>query len=138
MSLAELDAEALEELLEDLTDLRHDLGKYITFETRFLEEGAGPEARRAALRKDMHRTREARGEVESAWQLWARLRPVEVAGEPEARRIAAALDELERLDLDGPPEVLDRAQALCAEVAASTRALHGRVRALALDESEQP
>lgn len=130
MRLEELDGDALEELLEDLSDLRHDLGKYITFETRFLEPGAGPEQRRAALRKDLHRTREARGEVESAWQLWARLCPPEVAREPEARRISAALDELAGLALDGPEAVLDRAQALCAEVAADTRALHSRVRAL--------
>ena len=126
MSLDAFRGEALEDLVEDLGDLRHDLGKYVSFEARFV--GAeGPEGElRAALEKDLHRTREARGRVESAWELWARLKPEGLDQEPEVQRIQAALDALALLDLDGGRAVLEAALAHATEIGEACRALHRR------------
>ena len=126
MSLDAFRGQALEELVEDLSDLRHDLGKYVSFEARFV--GAeGPEGElRAALRKDLHRTREARGQVESAWELWARLKPEGLDQEPEVQRVQAALDALALLDLDGGRAVLEAALAHATEIGEACRSLHRR------------
>lgn len=129
MKLEDLPAAALEELVDRLSDLRHDLGKYIRFETRFVEGGSDLDALRAALKADLRSTRRRGDEIESAWSVWARMRPSELEGDPDIVAIGAAMQALESADLDGPEAALRRAAALGAEVSEATRRLHGRARA---------
>ncbi len=135
MSLSELRGEELEELVEDLSELRHDLGKYIGFECRFVGEDGETEALRAALRTDLLQTHRGRRGVESCWQLWARLEPADCAGEPELGVISSALASLSEVDLDGSREELLRGVALARQVTEATRSLHRRA-ALLLDDDD--
>lgn len=127
----DLSPEALEELVEDLAELRHDLGKYIAFETRFVGDDGGTDDLRGALRQDLLQTHRRRGEVETAWALWARLRPMQLAEEPEVAIIDRSLAELADIDLSGPRDSLLRAVSLARGVSEATRALHRRFAVLA-------
>ncbi len=118
----------LEDLVDDLADLRHDLGKYVTFEVRFLDPAAPDADLRAALRRDLLETRRGADGAESAWDLWARLRPGILDGDPDVALLDDLLARLRAVDLDGPRPALDSAAALAREVAAVTRRLHGRAR----------
>lgn len=129
MRLDELARADLEPLEERLADLRHDLGKYIRFETRFAEGGADVEALRAALRADLLSTRRRGSEVEPASAVWARLRPPELADDPDVREIDLAMSALATVDLGGTEADLRRAAALTSRVSEATRRLHARARA---------
>ncbi len=130
MRLEDVPAEALDELIEDLSDLRHDLGKYITFEVRFLGAEPETEALRAALRADILRTHQRGEEHSAAWQVWERLRPVMLEGDADFRRIEECLATLRSLDLAGPRAELEQAAALAGAVAEATRSLFRRAAAL--------
>jgi hypothetical protein len=54
---------------------RHDLGKYIALQTRWLPEDPATEELRAALLSDLRRTRSGGGVEESAVEVWRRVRP---------------------------------------------------------------
>ncbi len=129
MILEKLDDELLPELVEQLADLRHDLGKYITFEVRFLGPSPSESALRAALRADLLQTRRWGAHTETAEQVWARMRPALLEGDPDLLRIDQALGALSRIDLSGPAEELSQAAALAREVAEACRALLMRGRA---------
>lgn len=89
----------LEDLSDTLEDVRHDLGKYITFEVRFIGLDADTAALRQALSADLLQT-DKRGErVEAAWSVWERLRPGELDGDPDVVAIDKALTGLRALDL---------------------------------------
>ena len=70
MSIAATDPESLAELLDQVDDLRHDLGKYIGFETRFVGLDANDEDLRRALKSDIFETHRRGDQVESAWAMW--------------------------------------------------------------------
>ena len=92
MRVEDVPVEALADLGEDLADLRHDLGKYVTFEVRFAgREAAETEALRAALQRDLLRTYSRQGADQAAWEVWARLRPALLDGDPDVAEIDAAL-----------------------------------------------
>jgi hypothetical protein len=88
---------------EALAQVRHDLGKYIALNLRWLPEQPTEEQLRAALLTDLRATRSGGGVQEDAWSLWQRLRPG-IVGYPledldqRMERIRLALPELERLD----------------------------------------
>ncbi len=130
MKLESLGPEAREGMVDRLSDLRHDLGKYVRFETRFVESGGDVEALRAALRADLLATRRRGDEVEGAQAVWARMRPAELEGDPDVSAIDAAMAALAGVDLGGPEPELRRAAALTAAVAEATRRLQQRARAL--------
>lgn len=125
MRLEDLPREALSDLVEDLADLRHDLGKYIIFETRFIEDRDDIDALRAALARDLLQTHERKGKPMTCWQVWERLRPPELAKDPDVVAIERLLSALKALDLadDG---ALPRARTLAADVAEATRRLYQR------------
>ena len=129
MRLEALPVATLEGLLDRLGDLRHDLGKYIRFETRFVEEGGDVEALRAALRADLLSTRRRGSEVESAVAVWARMRPAELDGDPDVVLIDEAMAALGGIDLDGPESGLRAASAASGRVSEATRRLLARARA---------
>ena len=93
------------ELRERLEGLRHDLGKYVVFQLRWLPPEPSDGELREALEADLARTRSGGGLVESAPQLWARLRPPLVGERP--------LADGSWVDLSSDPDLvaLDRAIA---------------------------
>ena len=126
MRLEDVTAPALELLIEDLTDLRHDLGKYLTFEVRFLGEGPQTEALRAALQADILQTHKRGDDVATAWQVWDRLRPRILDGDVDIVCIEENLAVLQELDLSGPRETLEQAAEHARAVAQACRSLHRR------------
>ncbi len=134
MQVEDAGAEALEALVKELVDIRHDLGKYVCFEVRFVGLDCGDEALREALESDLRRTRSARGPDgrdlnESAWDLWARLRPSTLADDPDVRKIDALVAELQAADLGADGPVLRKAAESALEVGVLTRRLLDRGRA---------
>ncbi|MDP2311461.1 MAG: hypothetical protein Q8P41_01035 [Pseudomonadota bacterium] len=118
-----------ETVAEAAARARHDLGKYIAFQARWVEPGAPVEALRDALREDLLRTRRGPDGVVDAATLWRGLREpllsLGIAGidarmETLAAR-AAALDTLDEATL------LDTAR-LAREVADELRAAHARAK----------
>ena len=130
MRLEDVPLAALPDLIEDLSDLRHDLGKYILFEVRFLGPTTDTEALRSALLADIEQTHKRGDDVSAAWEVWQRLRPDMLAGDEDVERIETSLEALRQLDLSGPMAVLQEASRLAGEVANATRALHRRALAL--------
>jgi hypothetical protein len=110
----ELTDEQLEDLSDTLADVRHDLGKYITFEVRFIGLDADTAALRQALKADLLQTDKRGDRVEAAWSVWARLRPGELGDDADVNAIDAALTALRALNLD----VLDREGLLAAAATA--------------------
>lgn len=107
---------------------RHDLGKYIAFQTRFVgTDGPLPELR-DALRADLLHTRSGGGEDADAATVWRALRTALAPAGIEG--IDARMSKLEalaaRLDLLGEAE-LRLAARLALEVSEELRALHRRV-----------
>ncbi|MFT5683694.1 MAG: hypothetical protein ACI8RZ_004626 [Myxococcota bacterium] len=123
MRLEDVPSAALDELIEDLSDLRHDLGKYLIFEVRFLGEAPETEALRAALRADILQTHKRGDEHATAWQVWAGLRPALLDGDVDIVQIEESLMALAGVDLSGSRAELDQAAALAGEVATATRSL---------------
>ena len=62
-------------MIEALRKVRHDLGKYVCFQLRWLPGDAGDEELLEALRADVLATRRGPSGTESAVAIWARLRP---------------------------------------------------------------
>lgn len=126
MSVESFSGSELEDLVEDLSDLRHDLGKYVVFELRFLGDGPGVEDLRAALRADLLSTRRRGDATETAWAVWARLRPGQLDGDPDVQSIDALVERLATADLDGDEASLHAIAAVARRVADGTRRLHRR------------
>ncbi len=102
---------------EALTQARHDLGKYIALNLRWLPEEPTQEQLRAALLTDLRATRSGGGVQEDAWSLWQRLRPGLVdynLQDLDARmeRIQQALPALETLDESALRRVAEDALAV--------------------------
>jgi hypothetical protein len=97
--MEQLPAASLAALREHLARVRHDLGKYVAFQARWLPGGAGIEELRGALSADLARTRSCAGRVESAPEIWERLRPALVG--------AVALEDGSRVDLSNDADFLD-------------------------------
>lgn len=74
---------------------RHDLGKYVCFQVRWLPEDADDDALRGALRDDLLRTRRGPQGEEGAAQVWAGFR-AELKDAPGFLAIDGAVDELAR------------------------------------------
>jgi hypothetical protein len=126
VNVEDISGSALEDLVEDLSDLRHDLGKYIVFELRFLGDEPGIVDLRGALRTDLLSTRRRGDATETAWAVWARLRPPQLDGDPDVRAIDALVERLATADLDGDEESLRAVAADARAVASATRRLHRR------------
>ena len=122
MRVEDVDSAALDDLVDDLSDLRHDLGKYIGFESRM----SAPSQLRVALAKDLFATRQHGERSESCWELWARLRPAALDDDPDVVAIDRALEAL-RIDLETADDgALQEAKERAAAVTAATKRLHAR------------
>jgi hypothetical protein len=129
MRVEDVSGADLEDLVDDLSDLRHDLGKYVTFGVRFLGPDPSESDLREALEGDLLRTARRPGGDEAAWQVWARLRPAELDDDPDVVRIDAGIAALRDADLSGGRAALEAAAATAREVADATRSLHRRAAA---------
>lgn len=129
MRVEDVPAAELEDLVEDLADLKHDLGKYVTFGVRFLGPEPGTEDLREALQGDLLRTARRPSGTESAWQVWARLRPDELDDDPDVQRIDSLVAALRGVDLAGDRATLDAAADRARAIAEATRSLHRRAAA---------
>lgn len=126
MTLEEVPTADLPRLGLQLGRLRHDLGKYLQFEVRFLGTDPETEALRHALRNDLYATRKVGDAVSSAWELWAELRPAPLGDDPDVVILEGALGALAAVDLDGERGELERGVALASQAAAATRRLYAR------------
>ncbi|MBW1879888.1 MAG: hypothetical protein JRI25_15545 [Deltaproteobacteria bacterium] len=97
-------------MAEYLARVKHDLGKYICFQVRWLAPDASVQERRAALVADLTATRRGPGGSRDAASLWAALRPA-LVGE-------ASLPGGATVDLSSDPlvQMIDEAIAVIAEV----------------------
>ncbi len=116
--------------IEAAAKAKHDLGKYIAFQARWIEPGAPVHDLREALRDDLVRTRRGPDGVVGAAALWAGLRgPLVALGidaiDAQMGVLAARADALESLD---EAALLDTAR-IAREVADALRVLHARARA---------
>ena len=128
MKVETLPLEVLEGLADRLADARHDLGKYIRFETRFVEDSADVGALRDALKADLLATRRRGDQLEPAVAVWARLRPAELDGDPDVAAIDAAMASLAGFDPGAPEAALREAARQAREVSEASRRLHARAR----------
>jgi hypothetical protein len=88
MQIAEMPAPDLAALLEQVSRLKHDLGKYVRFQGRWLPPDAGLDARREALATDLLHTRRGPDGSVDALQVWADFAPaLEGLEHPELTRV---------------------------------------------------
>ncbi|MCA9492134.1 MAG: hypothetical protein KC621_19510 [Myxococcales bacterium] len=110
--------------VELLARLKHDLGKAVSFQQRWLADPEDDEGLRSALVEDLLRTRRSGDDVSSAVELWARLRPAlaadpTIGADEELRAIdaeVATLGEVAARLPEASPEDLRRAAASARQV----------------------
>ena len=118
--------------LQAALDARHDLGKYVSLNLRFL----APEADRAALREallaDLTQTRRGPSADESAPEVWAACRGGLPLAAPEVQQIDAAIQHIQSslpalindaLDDDALRALAQEARGISTALTALTRRL---------------
>lgn len=81
-------------LLEAAQDARHDLGKYICMNQRWLGDSAPRAERLEALQADLLRTQSGPNEAVDAFTLWTRLRPPLEGAGSEIEEVDLAISRL--------------------------------------------
>ena len=119
--------------LQAALDARHDLGKYVSLNLRFLAPDADRAAQREALLADLTQTRRGPGGgVESAPEVWAACRGGLPAAAPEVLQVDAAMKHIQsslpalmadRLDDDALTALAQAARGVTAALTALTRRL---------------
>lgn len=102
-------------LREHVARIKHDLGKYVAFQVRWVADDAPLDDRRAALATDLLATRRGPEGATDAETLWSGVRPGLVGAE--------ALANGARVDLSADPAVtaIDASMAVIADVLAALR-----------------
>ncbi len=141
MRVEEVATSAISDLLDELNAIRHDLGKYMVFETRFVGMDAAEADLRRALMADLQATRRRRlpdetESVETAWDVWRRLRPQGLDDDPDVVDIDRGIEQLRTSDLNGDTAQLRRTAELALQVSAATRRLSDRARAALVRSGE--
>lgn len=144
--LDELEADRRPAVLSLVTRLKHDLGKYVAFQARWLADDASEAERVQALRDDLLATRrgpEGSEDAVSVWTPYAEAltgtRPlddgelVDLAADPDVQRLTLAMDRvratLERLRAGAVPSAaVQEGLTAARDVAAACRDLHRRAR----------
>jgi hypothetical protein len=85
----------MSERLEAAQDARHDLGKYICMNQRWLGDQSDLSERVGALQADLLRTQSGPGGTVDAFALWARLRPPLEGVGTEVLEVDLSLSRLE-------------------------------------------
>jgi hypothetical protein len=140
----ELDAATRTDLVAHLARVRHDLGRYVALQQRWLGDDATAEARAEALAADLLATRRGPEGTTDAVTVWADLRPplvgeaplpggamVDLTGDADLERLDAAMRDVARA-IEGlraaDASVVERGAAAAVEVAAACDALWRRWR----------
>ncbi|HHO52899.1 MAG TPA: hypothetical protein ENK18_19000 [Deltaproteobacteria bacterium] len=105
-------------LLDHLSRLRHDLGKYVSLQVRWLGASPPPEALRQAMMADLLETHRGPGGGIDAPTVWAGLRPALVGEVP--------LDDTITVDLSGDVD-FERLDDAMARISGVVRDLRGGV-----------
>lgn len=119
-------------LLEAAQDARHDLGKYICMNQRWLEEDAPHAQGVEALQADLLRTQSGPAGDRSAFELWMELGPPLHGSGPEVSTVDAALGRLaaHRSAIEAgqvSAETLAACTADCKAIAAALKTLTRRL-----------
>ena len=122
-------------LLAWATEAKHDLGKYIAFQSRWLPPTATNQDWHQALRSDLLETRKGPKGTESAVEIWETLRVnfVSLVGDTDLQAVHVAMDRIqsELLGLKAgtlPDEALQALAQDARSVASHLSALHKRLR----------
>lgn len=120
-------------LVEHVRRLRHDLGKYVSLQVRWLGDDPDPAALREALVQDLAHTRRGPDGSRTAPQVWAEFRSRLIEALPGNARVYAIESAMVQIEALLPHlGALDDAQvdagvAAGAEVSAACRALLGEL-----------
>jgi hypothetical protein len=122
--------------LQAALDARHDLGKYVSLNLRFLAPDADRAALREALLADLTQTRRGPGgAVEAAPEVWAACRDGLPAAAPEVQAVDAAIEHIQsalprlmsdELDDDALSALAQAARGVTTALTALTRRLKER------------
>jgi hypothetical protein len=144
--LSSLSDEARRALEELAGRLRHDLGRYVAFQARWLPPDATPGERLQALRDDVLATRRGPDGATDAFRIWepydrilrgqaplAEGLVMDLTPLPQVRRIQDAIETLAGLRPgleagDLPPEQVEVGLDAARAIATACRRLHTRVR----------
>ena len=126
MTLEQLDHSEWTQIEPIIRAIRHDLGKYICFEQRFIMSVDDPDELRRALFSDLFRTRRMGEDAEDCGQVWQRIRPAELDKDPDIEVIDQAIGDILSGNLNGPMEELRRLSVLAQEVRDASRRLMDR------------
>jgi hypothetical protein len=117
------------------TQAKHDLGKYIAFQSRWLPESATNQDWHQALQSDLLQTRKGPKGVESAVEIWASLEAgfAPLADDEDIQSVQRAMDRIQGQlnDLQAGTMKAADLQALAQDakqVATHLSALHKRLR----------
>lgn len=97
-----INSEALDVNIESPAEItamaKHDLGKYIAFESRWLSDDCSDEELIQALQSDILRTANSPSQVKSAFDIWEDIRPalVSAVGAEQVGPVATLMNELEQ------------------------------------------
>ncbi len=144
MHIAEMPALDLAALLEHTRRLKHDLGKYVRFQGRWLAPDAGLDARREALAADLLHTRRGPDGSVDALEVWDDFREgLEGVDHPALMRVregmaalepvVAALRAAEAVNAAVEPSVIEAGERAAEDVADGVRQLARAVRQAAAD-----
>ena len=118
--------------LQAALDARHDLGKYVSLNLRFLAPDADRAALREALIADLTQTRRGQSGCESAPEVWAACRGGLPAAAPETEEVDAAIQHIQSqlpglmndsLDDDALQALAQAARGVTTALTALTRRL---------------
>jgi len=145
-ALDHLDPAARAGLAEHVSRLKHDLGKYVAFQIRWLPPDASLEDRRGALAADLLCTRRGPDGEQDATSLWRAFRAglvgeqelgpgvrVDLSDDAAVRRIDAAMTEIDAVSAllragEADEGAVDRGMDAALRVAEAARDLFTRVR----------
>jgi hypothetical protein len=145
--LESVGVDCLGALASHVTRLRHDLGKYVSMQVRWLGDNPSPDALRDAVVADLLTTRRGPAGVQTAQAVWAEFQPalvgarelvdgvhVDLSEDSDVRQlehhmaiIAEVADRLQTGLADG--DTIDRGAEAAQKVAEACRSLGRRVRA---------
>jgi len=146
LEVSDLDPAAAGVLLEHTSRLKHDLGKYIALQQRWLGPDAPEAEREIALRADLLETRRGPSGSVDAATVWQGFRPwfvgdgqvdgafvADLSADPD---VSALIDGMERVThicerlRNGPVggEVIERGCQAAVDVSKAVASLHRRVR----------
>ncbi len=144
-ALRRLAPDAGRAVVDHVGRIKHDLGKYVALQARWLGEEATLDQRRAAVRQDLLTTRRGPGGTRDAVSLWGQLRGplvgeepldggavVDLSDDPGVRAVDASMTQIEALvpllTEQAPADIVDSARQAAFACGEAVRDLNHRAR----------